>query len=232
MVKNQWDRYAYIYERGIGQGGDTLHDNLIDPLIFKYLGNKKYQTIVDAGCGNGYLLKRLSGLADLVIGLDYSIKLLETAKRKISGNRKIKLIQTDLTKQLPLEKASVDVIIANMSLQYLPSLKVFAEECQRTLKKNGLLIVTVDHPGHFLFSRAQELAGKKDPHFIEADSYFSERKFKKNSLWGQAVLEYYHRPLKSYLNVFSRYLRLIEVDENSQDGETPRILGLLFEKNG
>lgn len=230
MAKNQWDKYARIFDDGIGEGNEELHQNHIDPVIFDYLDGNKYGTIVDAGCGNGYLLNRLSRFSNLLIGLDYSKELLNFAKSRTSENDKVKLILADLMKKIPLEDSSVNVVIANMVLQYLPSLNVFAAESHRILKDKGFLIVIVDHPGHQLYARAQELAGKSDPHFMETGSYFESGMRSKNSLWNKAVLDYYHRPLNEYINPFIKYFKLIKIDEKTQNGEVPRLLALKFVK--
>jgi ubiquinone/menaquinone biosynthesis C-methylase UbiE len=230
MTVNQWDKYADIFDQGIGDGSENLHKNFLDPIIFGYMGNKTYGTVIDAGCGNGYLLNKLADRAENLIGLDYSPELLKKAAKRIEPHKNIRLTQADLMEKLPLEKDSADVIIANMVLQYLPSLDMFASEARRILKNKGMLIVLVDHPGHSLFARAQELAGKKNPHFLESGSYFEEGQRKKNSLWNKALLEYHHRKVGSYMNPFLKGFRLIEVVENTQDGEVPRILGLQFVK--
>lgn len=230
MTKNQWDKYADIFDRGIGDGNEMLHSKFIDPLIFKYLGKKYYSHIVDLGCGNGYLLKKLTIIAEKVTGLDYSGELLKLAKNRVKNNDKVTLIECDLSKLIALDNSSCNVLIANMLLQYIPTLKNFSKEAARVLKENGVLIIIVDHPGHFLFSRAQELSGKKDPHFITSGSYFKEEKRVKKSLWNKATLEYYHRPISDYIKPFLSYFRLEEIDENTQDGEIPRILSLMFKK--
>lgn len=230
MVKNQWDRYAKIFDKGIGDGEEDLHKNYLDPLIFKYLESKNYQNIVEVGCGNGYLLKKLSPYARNIIGLDYSSELLKAAEKRVGSNSNIKLRLSDVSNVLPIESNSVDVIVANMVLQYVPSLSVFSDEAFRILSLGGSLIIVVDHPGHFLFARAQELAGKGNSHFIDTGSYFTEGIRRKNSLWNKAVLEYYHRPLSGYINLFSELMTLKRVDEISQDDEIPRILGLKFIK--
>lgn len=230
MVVNQWDKYAEIFDRGIGNGEEDLHRNYLDPLIFSYLGQKKYKTIVDAGCGNGYLLNKLAKISTYVVGLDYSDKLLKASKERIKGSKNISLLKADLTQRLPIKDNSTDVVIANMVLQYLPQLESFAKECYRILKPGGLLLILVDHPGHYLYARAQELNGKKDPHFLESGSYFKEGRRKKKSLWNKAILEYYHRTVSGYINPFNFLFKLVKVDENTQDKETPRILAMKFVK--
>jgi len=74
-----------------------------------------------------------------------------------------------------------------------------------------VLIVIIDHPGHALFLRAQELTGKKNEKFLDSASYFQPGLRKKKSLWDKAILEYYHRPVMDYINVFTPYFHLIKL---------------------
>ena len=232
MVLNQWDTYADLYDKGIGPDGDTLHKSLIDPLIFQFLGNRIYDSILDAGCGNGYLLNKLADKTRAVIGIDSSKKLIDAATRNISGLTHTSVINGDISKRIPVSSGSCDVVIANMVLllQYLPSLEQFAAESERILKKDGVLIVIIDHPGHALFLRAQELVGQRNGKFLTSASYFTQGIRKKKSLWDNAILEYYHRPIEAYINPFTPYFYLDTMIELSEDGECPRILGLKWSK--
>jgi len=222
---NQWDQYADLYDRGIGECGDALHTQIIDPVIFDFLGDSKGKNILDLGCGNGYLTKRLAQTAKQVVGCDSSTELLQKAKAKIN-ELNVDFVSADVTKALPFPDSQFEVVIANMVIQYLPDLTIFAPEVARVLSSKGIFIAILDHPSHALFLRAQELAGKKNEKFLTSASYFSAGKRTKKSLWDKAILEYYHRPMMFYLNAFAPYLRLEKVEEKTEDGEMPRILGM------
>ena len=230
LNQNQWDKVAEIYHHGIGRKGDRLHQKYIDPLIFEFRDGVKKADILDAGCGNGYLLHGLAKYAKSMVGLDYSKRLLDFAKEHTRPLKNVLLLHANLVKDLPLKDSSFDVVIANMVLQYLPQLKTFAKEAFRVLKKQGIFIVTVDHPGHQLFLRAQELKGHENKKFVNTGSYFKPEMRLERSLWDKALLEYFHRPISDYLNPFTPYFTLEKMEENSEDGECPRILALKWEK--
>jgi len=229
MSTNQWDQYADLVDERIGDGGDALHTKYIDPLILTHAGDTTGKTVVDLGCGNGYLYNKLPSPGSY-IGIDYSAQLLEKAKNRTKVLPSTFFMLSDITKPLALKPGVADVVVCNMVVQYLPSLEGFVSNVVTLLASGGTAIVVLDHPGHALFMRAQELAGKTNDKFITSESYFSQGVRKKHSLWGKATLTYYHRTVASYINAFSPSLRLDQMLEVSEDGEMPRILGLIWRK--
>jgi ubiquinone/menaquinone biosynthesis C-methylase UbiE len=225
----QWNEYSQLYDEGIGPEGDKLHAKFIDPIIFELYSEWEGKSILDAGCGNGYLINKIGDRAKEIVCVDSSEEMLKITKKNVQ-NKINRFVEADLTKPFQLEKETFDVVIANMVLQYLPSLTNFASESAKVLKKSGKLIIIIDSPAHALFLRAQELVGKKNEKFLNSDSYFKPGLRKKKSLWDKAVLQYYHRPLMEYFNAFTSHYRLEKVVENTEDGEMPRILGLLWTK--
>ncbi len=164
------------------------------------------------------------------IGIDSSESLHKKAKNRTKFLLSVNFLKADISAEIPIATGTADVVIANMVLQYVTDLAGVCKNAVRLLSKHGVFIITVDHPSHALFVRAQELAGKKNAKFIDIDSYFSEGKRRKRSLWDQAILTYYHRTIAGYINSFVSELRLDQIDEVSEDNEMPRILGLKFIK--
>ena len=226
MNSNQWDTYSKLYNDGIGTEGDKLHKNFIDPLIFQFMSDYRNKVVADVGCGNGYFARKIAIRAKKVFGLDYSAELVKLTKTNTSELTNIEILFGDVLKRWPIRSNSCDIVISNMLLQYLSSLTNFAKEAARILKKKGILIITIDSPLHSLFVRAQELLGKKDKKLIQSGSYFKREKRLKKTLWDKATIEYYNRPLMDYFNAFTDYFIFEHMDENTEDGEMPRILGL------
>ncbi|MEK7165554.1 MAG: class I SAM-dependent methyltransferase, partial [Patescibacteria group bacterium] len=122
LSANQWDEVAELYHKGIGIKGDKLHEKHIDPVIFEFLKGIKGARVLDAGCGNGYLIPKLAPYANSMVGIDYSKRLLTFAKEQAKPHKNVVLLHANLLKKLPLAADSFDVVIANMVLQYLPQL--------------------------------------------------------------------------------------------------------------
>lgn len=93
--------------------------------------------IIDLCCGTGEmtnLLKQKYTNAN-VIGVDFSEKMLDIARRKYP---KIKFIKCDVS-SLPFKDNSFDVCMIAFGLRNVENLQTVIKECHRILKPNGVL---------------------------------------------------------------------------------------------
>ncbi len=119
---------------------------------FSELGQKFYQgyadiirrytsvpsLILDAGCGFGGVIEQLDKNRK-IIGIDWSQRFLEEAKRRIANG---KFIRADLC-NLPVSDNSIDFVGSYNVIEHVYSAEKFLKEVKRILNKNGkLLIIT------------------------------------------------------------------------------------------
>lgn len=107
--------------------------------IRKHLPDIDNKVIVDIGCGNGALLRELSGKIRIGIGIDVSARLVDLARKWSSPKNNLTYHVVD-GPLIPLEDQSADVVISMLSFRYLdwdPIMK----EIERVLRKDGKLIV-------------------------------------------------------------------------------------------
>jgi predicted TPR repeat methyltransferase len=97
--------------------------------------------IVDAGCGTGLVGAELRPLAQRLVGVDLSARMLEVAR-----NRSIydQLVQADITDYLQQHERSFDVLTAADVLTYLGDLEEFFHAAAGVLKPGGLAVVLVE----------------------------------------------------------------------------------------
>lgn len=94
--------------------------------------------VLDAGCGTGTILKRLSEKCEInCFGIDVEEKMLEVAQQKCP-DMDIRLCSCSET---PFENGFFDVIIACMAYHHFPEKDKFAAEAARLLKKGGTLYI-------------------------------------------------------------------------------------------
>ena len=98
------------------------------------------RTVIDAGCGSGRYLHELGKLGATPIGLDLSEPMLAKARAITTRVARANLCA------LPLESASVDVIVCGLALGDLPTLDSALGEMARVLRAGGCVVYSVVHP--------------------------------------------------------------------------------------
>lgn len=114
------------------------------PVLFKFLGVKKEDKIVDLACGKGHFAYEIAKRGITVIATDIKSPIDEMPKSEFLIN----FLQCD-AKYLPIENESVDKILMSSFLQMVREDKLILRECRRILKKNGLLVLSV--PTEYLY---------------------------------------------------------------------------------
>ena len=67
---------------GFGEEGDLTRQYLLNPTIFALLGDVRGKTILDAGCGQGYLCRLLARKGASVTGVEPAEALIRYALRR------------------------------------------------------------------------------------------------------------------------------------------------------
>lgn len=112
------------------------------------------ETIIDAGCGDGYMAKEFSRVlkgSGKVYAVDVGGELIEKLKKE-TRQTNIEAIEADVTKKVPIENCSADLIyLANVFHGFTDrQMGSFLKEVRRLLKPNGRLAIVevekVDSP--------------------------------------------------------------------------------------
>lgn len=115
------------------------------PATISLLPQVRGKKVLDAGCAAGWYTKWLLEEGASVIALDFSPNMIEMTKKRV-GN-KAKVIKADLNEPLHfIEDKSIDVILSSLTLHYIKSWNLVMSEFNRTLKRDGQLIISIHHP--------------------------------------------------------------------------------------
>jgi len=147
MKKNNlWDDVADDYEGYSYHGKDNNHpaNKYRAKIILNFLSNLKKGKILDAGCGTGYVTRKLLKLGWDSVGIDLSKKMLEFAKHQAAKEG----LDPDLKHCSVLDMGifddrEFDVIMLNGVLPYIDEKdehKAY-KECNRLLRDDGYLII-------------------------------------------------------------------------------------------
>lgn len=122
-----------------------------------YPENLKELKVLGLAAGGGQQMPILCGLGANCTVLDYSSKQLE--QEKMVAEREgyqIEIIQGDMTKKLPFDDESFDLIIHPVSNCYVEEVQPIWQECYRVLKKNGRLLSGLDNGFNYVVDEAQQ----------------------------------------------------------------------------
>jgi ubiquinone/menaquinone biosynthesis C-methylase UbiE len=115
---------------------------LEQPAVWSILEAITPRAALDAACGTGRHSRRLAKLGHEVVGVDGSPEMLDLAKRSVPGAT---FRQGDLC-ALPLESASVDLVVCALALEHVADLSKATGELSRVLRSGGRMILSDLHP--------------------------------------------------------------------------------------
>ena len=117
----------------------SLQREVADSLIQQVLQNITSGKILDAGCGTGYVSKRLQQNSQYhLTALDLSENMLSQAKINQSAHD---YVQGDI-EALPFSDESFDCVVSNLAMQWCHSLEAAILEQLRVLKSGGQLYLS------------------------------------------------------------------------------------------
>jgi SAM-dependent methyltransferase len=121
--------------------------------------------VLDAGCGSGYGTARLAEVASNVIGVDYAAEAIDYARGNFSGPN-IRFVRASC-EVLPIDSASVDLIVCFEVIEHLARWQEFLAEARRVLAPDGLLVISTPNEAYYADSR--KLTGPNPYHVHEFD---------------------------------------------------------------
>lgn len=130
------------------------------PAILRLLPVKN-GTILDAGCGNGYVAGYLAQMGYRVIGADLSQDGIEIAQKTYPD---VSFAVHSVYDDFQLITEPVDICISSEVIEHLYYPKTFLDNIYKIIRPGGWVILTTPYHG-YLKNLALSLAGKWDNHF-------------------------------------------------------------------
>src|SRR5690606_23633501 len=173
-----------------------------NPHLLRLAGNLNGKRVLDAGCGNGYLARKLARLGGKVTGVEPASAMFEHASMAEHANPLgITYLQEDLSTYQAHE--ANDLVIANMVLMDIPQWQPALQNCINALVAGGTLIISISHPAF-----EQSSAKFHQHNAVMVADYLHE--YDIEATYGHM----FHRPLSTYLNfIIQRGCVLTEIVE-------------------
>jgi len=198
-TRDLWNRVADDWRRQVGDEGDANRMLNSDPVLWAFAGDVKGRTVLDAGCGTGYLSKKLHDRGACVTGIDFSQHMIEIAR---VHNPTLDFRVDSCAELCTLADASFDLVIANYVLMDTPDLHGTLHAFHRVLKTNGMAVLVFSHPC-FPQERATVSQNGDEITYRWDFSYFEPKKCI-DPPWAHFTAEFiwFHRPLSDYWKAF------------------------------
>lgn len=147
----EWDRVRSLH----------ASQHAVEDAIFKILGDKPINNLLDLGTGTGHMLQLLGPKASRVVGLDASHAMLSVARANLesAGLSGIELRQGDIN-VLPFERNEFDLVVLHQVLHYLDDPARAIREASRLLSPGGRLLI-IDFASHNLEFLREEQAHRR-----------------------------------------------------------------------
>lgn len=123
----------------------------------EWFGELRGKKVLGLASGGGQQMPIFSALGAICTVLDYSEEQLKSERIVAERERyHIEIIRGDMTKKLPFEDESFDLIFHPVANCYVEEVKPIWRECYRILKPSGILLAGMDNGINFLFADDDE----------------------------------------------------------------------------
>ena len=147
-ISSHWNQIGESYAVEWNQNGRQYVSDqelrFLKNSIAKHITKKEhFLKALDLGSGTGRILSILenSETIDAITGVDFSEEMLLYCKKRFRNSKKVKnLIRSDIAKRLPFANEAFNIITSIRAIKYNANWKDILKECNRVLKKDGILI--------------------------------------------------------------------------------------------
>lgn len=137
-----YDTYADVWWTGEKRWLRVLQN--MAPARLDYFNNAvgdwRGKTVLDLGCGGGFMSEAMARRGAHVIGVDPAASALAIAKKHADAQGLAIDYRTGVGEGLPVAASSVDIVVCVDVLEHVESLESVIDEIHRVLKPDGLFL--------------------------------------------------------------------------------------------
>jgi len=232
-----WEAHAGWWQEHFTDGVDPEYEEQILPLAGEHLEGAT--RVLDVGCGEGQLSRRIAAGGAWVVGADITAKQLTEAAARGGDVRFVRAGG----ESLPFAAGTFDAVVICLTLEHIEPFEPAVHEVGRVLARGGRFVLFLNHP----------LLQSPDSGWVD-DQILGEQYWRVGPYLEDAVameevspgikLLFMHRPLSRYINVMADCGLLVEhmnepapppgflaqAPEHTEEALIPRLLVLRARK--
>lgn len=190
-IAEEWNRVCEKREQTINQGKDISLKYVTVPSIIKNLSEENPKSVLDVGCGTGFLTNEISKICDYCCGIDASAKSIRIAKEKYKKDHVT--FQNSTISEFKSQDR-FDSCVANMVFMTDPDWINSLKNIYEHLSIGGSLFVMITHP--CFWPLYWEYANES--WFNYSKEIYIENEFHTSFSESIGITTHIHRPLSIY----------------------------------
>jgi malonyl-CoA O-methyltransferase len=139
-IRDAYDLWAATYS-----ADHNLTRDLDAIVTAQALKQRRYETILEIGCGAGKNTGLLAQIGKTVHAVDFSRGMMAKARTAVSA-KNVRFTEADLTQMWPVKSGAVDLIVCTLVLEHIADLNFIFAEAARALRDKGTFYVSELHP--------------------------------------------------------------------------------------
>jgi len=194
-VTQEWDKVAALREKQVRSGKDHSANFVLAPAILRQIPRSR--SLLDIGCGTGWLTSRAAKLAEVTVGIDPSKMSIEIANSENTGIAVSYYAES--VERYSRSGRRFDTAISNMAASSAPHLNTFISASRKLLKKQGVYVITIPHPCFWPIYWGYI----SDPRFNYQRMLAVEGEFRIQEETSKFLTTHFHRPLAGYIDAIT-----------------------------
>jgi len=198
-----WEQHAGWWQREHASGSDPEYEQQIHTLIARHLVGAR--RVLDIGCGEGQVTRRIAGLGIDAIGLDPVASQVREARERGNGPQYARA----RAEALPCRNGAFDAVVLCLALEHVDAFDVVFQEVARVLEPGGRFVLLLCHP----LLQAPGSGWIDDQtlgeHYWRVGAYLDDH-VEVDEVAPGVNLRFVHRPLSRYVHAMGRAGLLID----------------------
>jgi len=193
MENDLWEKGAAWWQTNFTEGADAEYEEQILPLVERYARGAR--RVLDIGCGEGQVGRRLAGQGAQVVALDVTWSQVRKAYERggLSG-----YLQATAD-QLPCRDAGFDTVVLCLAIEHVEPFEAAIKEVARVLTPGGRFLLLLVHPLLQAPGSGWVEVVDSDEHFWRVGSYLDDD-VTTDQVGPGIHLTFIHRPLSRYVH--------------------------------
>jgi 2-polyprenyl-3-methyl-5-hydroxy-6-metoxy-1,4-benzoquinol methylase len=206
----------------LGCAGDEVRNHFVIPSVARLITSTHAATIMDVGCGTGYVCQKLAALEVRWTLLDRCEAMMAFARTALAARDNISYVTASLSSAIDRALVSPhDIVYSAYSILEVQDLHGFARACRVAVREGGVVAL-------YLPDCLEDLASAPDRAFEEFRA--GTTRVKKLNAFTRTEMVFFARRIELYLAAFTAEgLALVDLEE-SLSSAGKRHFALIFRK--